>query len=401
MWKTVSEDCNLSCDYCYYSTCGGKAKGKNRIDPDLLRRFIQQYMSETNGIASFVWQGGEPLLAGFDFFQEVVTLQAEFAPPHTIISNAIQTNATLINEQWARFFKKHRFLVGVSLDGPEEINDRRRVTGTGVGSYRQVMRGIEHLRKEGVEFNILTVVHEGNIDRAAELVRFYKQEDFKNIQFLPCMDFRAQQVDKPGVYTITPEQYGKFLCEAFDVWYENGEPKLSIRMFDNMLRVQLNYESEFCVHRETCPKTLVIERNGDAYPCDFYIDDRYKIGNVGVDSLADILNHDNFNTFVNRKKQLPESCSTCQYLKYCHGGCPRNRMWDGENAIETDYFCTSYQMFYSYTEDRMLQIADKVKSFRIERYKEKHKKMPDRNANCICGSGKKFKRCCQLGRRLG
>jgi uncharacterized protein len=249
MWKTVSEACNLACDYCYYSGCGGQPGKIDKIDSVILEKLIKEYMVLSNGVTSFAWQGGEPLLAGLDFFQQVVFLQGKYAPKNTIISNVLQTNATLITEDWARFFKQYNFLIGVSLDGPKEINDARRVTGHGKGSYDRVMNGIKILRKYKVEFNILTVVHENNVRRAKELMEFYQNEDFSYVQFIPCMDFRAQEPNKPGRYLITPEQYGQFLCEAFDIWYNDGNPTTSVRFFDNMLSVYLHQEAELCVHR--------------------------------------------------------------------------------------------------------------------------------------------------------
>lgn len=199
MWKTVSEACNLACDYCYYSRCGGKPGKIDRIEYDVLEKFIKEYMAISNGVAKFAWQGGEPLLAGLEFFEKVVELQAKYAPPHTMISNSLQTNGTLLNDEIAQFLKKYNFLVGVSLDGPKEINDARRITGSGAGSFDRVMRGIELLRKHEVDFNILTVIHENNVNKAKELMEFYQREKFTFVQFIPCMDFRAQETDAKGI----------------------------------------------------------------------------------------------------------------------------------------------------------------------------------------------------------
>jgi len=396
MWKTVSEDCNLACDYCYYSTCGGKPGPKiNRIDSNVLEKFIKEYMAQSNGSVSFAWQGGEPLLAGLDFFEEVVRLQAKHAPPNTVISNALQTNGTLINEEWALFFKKFNFLIGVSVDGPQKIHDSRRVTGSGKGSFEQVMRGINHLRNHEVDFNILTVIHELNVDKARELMEFYTKERFTYIQFIPCMDFRAQQTDKAGKYLITPQQYGRFLCEAFDIWYNEGDPTVSVRFFDNVLSVYLNQEAEICVHRKSCPKTLILEQNGDAYPCDFYISDEYKLGNVGQDSLNDILSSPVYNKFLSMKPKLPDKCIRCEYLPLCHGGCPRNRTWShADDQVDVDYFCNSYLMIYKYAHERMKIVASKIKKRWLEQYLQSGLKLPSRNDVCFCGSGKKFKKCC-------
>ncbi len=398
MWKTVSEDCNLACDYCYYSRIGGKIEGKvKRIDSQLLEKFLKEYMAMTNGIAAFVWQGGEPLLAGLDFFKEVVFFQSKYARPNTVISNAVQTNATLLTDEMARFFKHYNFLVGVSLDGPRDIHDARRVSRSGHGSYDRVMRGVDLLRKHNVEFNILTVLHETNINRARDLIQWYEDEGFQYVQFIPAMDFRAQQPDKPPTYLITPQEYGNFMCEAFDAWYNDGEPRTSIRFFDNMLSVYLNRGAELCIHRKTCPTTLILEQNGDAYPCDFYIHEDFKLGNVGTDSLTEILRRHSRHRFLTMKPTLPQQCTSCEYLRLCYGGCPRNRQWSiGEDSPDTDYFCTSYLQIYAYTRERMEGLANRTRASWLEDHLRRGNKEPERNAPCICGSGVKYKKCCGL-----
>jgi uncharacterized protein len=398
MWKTVSEDCNLACDYCYYSTCGGKPETKIRkIDSAILEKFIQEYMAMSKGSVSFAWQGGEPLLAGLDFFEGVVALQAKHAPPHTVISNALQTNGTLINDRWAAFFKRYHFLIGVSVDGPQDIHDRRRVDSQGQGSFERVMKGISHLRRYNVEFNMLTVIHRDNVGKAKELFRFYEQEKIDFVQFIPCMQFHSKRIDQPGVFEITPEEYGNFLCEAFDCWYNNGNPTISERFFDNMLSVYAHREAELCIHRKTCSKTLILEQNGDAYPCDFYIHSDWKIGNVGTDSLSEILNHPLYDDFSKLKPRLPKACKTCSWLHLCFGGCPRNRSWD-EDLRESypDYFCLSYRQLYAYAHNRMERFSEKVRGNLFAQGIDFHYngKQPGRNELCACGSGRKYKHCC-------
>lgn len=396
MWKTVSEACNLACDYCYYSSCGGQPGKIEKIDSIMLEKFIKEYMDLSNGMASFAWQGGEPLLAGLEFFKQVVFLQAKYAPKNTIISNSLQTNATLITDEWASFFKQYNFLIGVSLDGPKEINDVRRVNGHGSGSFDRVMRGINHLRNAHVDFNILTVIHEGNVGRAKELMAFYQSEGFSHVQFIPCMDFRAQEPNKPGQYLITPEQYGQFLCEAFDIWYNDSTPKRSVRFFDNILSVYLHQEAELCVHRQSCPKTLILEQNGDAYPCDFYMNDDFRLGNVGQDSLIDILNSTKYDDFLGLKPNLPEVCLDCKYLHLCHGGCPRNRAWNqADDTADSDYFCESYLQLYNYGHERMERLAENIKLQWLQNHLRAGRPKPDRNDICLCGSRKKFKKCCE------
>lgn len=365
MWKTVSEDCNLACDYCYYSRLGGQIGPKiNRIQSEVLEKFIREYMQLARGVAAFVWQGGEPLLAGLDFFREVVQFQAAYAKRNTVISNSIQTNATLMTQEWAEFFARYRFLVGVSIDGPQDVHDAHRVNRHGKGSFNRVMRGFDILRREQVDFNVLTVIHPGNISRVDELFDFYREQQFQYIQFIPAMDFHAQDPQKTPRYLISPQEYGRFLCEAFDRWYNNGNPTMSIRFFDNLLRMVLDQEPELCILAKTCPTTLVLEQNGDAYPCDFYMNDKYKIGNVGTDALTDILIRHQQSNFLTLKPTLPEKCQRCEFKQLCHGGCPRNRNWGAQNdVLDVDYFCESYIMFYRHALKRMNILANKLSLF--------------------------------------
>lgn len=394
MWKTVSEACNLACDYCYYSSCNGIPEKIDRIEDQTLEKFIQEYMKLKKGYVPFTWQGGEPLLAGLDFFKRVVQLQTKYAAPHTVIYNAIQTNGTLINREWAEFFKEYRFLVGISLDGPKEINDVRRITGSGKGSFELVMRGIEHLKEANVDFNILTVVHEANVSKGRELMQFYEREEYTHVQFIPCMKFKAQNVGEQGQYTITPKQYGDFLCEVFDIWYNDGNPKRSVRFFDNVLGVYLNQQPEMCQQSESCPKVLVLEQNGDAYPCDFFIQDDYKLGNVREHSLESIINSEKWNDFLSLKQSLPEPCQSCEFLKMCHGGCPRNRMQQN-NEMGVEYFCEGYKQIFKYSQNKMLKLAGNIKRDRLLELEKKGFKFPKRNERCICGSSKKYKNCCE------
>ena len=394
MWKTVSEACNLACDYCYYSHCGGQPKQIERIDPLVLEKFIREYMSQSSGSASFAWQGGEPLLAGLPFFREVVSLQAHYARKGTVIANGVQTNGTLITEDWAKFFKQYNFLVGVSMDGPKEIHDSRRVTHSGSGSFDRVMRGVEYLNQYGVEYNILTVVHPGNVRKVRELMDFYRANNFRWVQFLPSMAFEAQHIEQSGRYEITPEEYGEFLCETFDIWYEEEIPGLSIRMFDSVLAMYMNRAPGFCILAETCGQTLVLEQNGDAYPCDFYMHSDWRLGNVGENSIAELLASPAMRKFSTLKPQMPVACQQCEWKSVCHGGCPRNRVMGSDGEVAPDYFCAAYKRFYQYADERMQNLAVRLRKQLFEENAVSGVSV-GRNDSCPCGSGKKYKRCCQ------
>lgn len=396
MWKTVSEDCNLACDYCYYSGCGGRPDLRRRqINPALLEKTICEYMSHAQGTAGFTWQGGEPLLAGIEFFEQVVALQAKHAPPGTNIGNALQTNGTLITDEWARFFRKYNFLVGVSIDGPREIHDAHRVTATGKGSFDLVMRRIKHLRNHDVDFNVLTVLHQGNVDKPRELWTFYQREGFHYVQFIPGMDFRAQSPDMPPHYLISAEQYGRFLCASFDLWYNDGAPTMSERLFDHALSVCTGRRAETCKYARMCSPTLVIERNGDVYPCDFYLSADHRLGNAGSDSLREIFGSPAYSRFKRLKEQLPGQCRRCSHLNLCHGGCPRDRTWNGSgHATEPDYFCNAYRQFFDYAHERLTLLARRLRVQWLIDHTRSGQEWPGRNETCICGGGGKFKHCC-------
>lgn len=394
MFKTVSNFCNLACDYCYFSGCSGMNIDEVRISDEILEAFMREYMPLTAGAASFAWQGGEPLLASIGFFRKAVQLQAQYALPHTTIINAVQTNGTLINEEWARFFKQYNILVGISLDGPKEIHDKRRPLGSGAGSYEAVMRGIEWLRRYDVDFNILTVIHEDNVNQAEQLLEYYNREGFHYVQFIPAMNFKAQELGETGEFLITPKQYGDFLCRAFDVWLADGRPRTSIRTFDNLLSQHLNHPAELCTHRASCPLSIVIESNGDVFPCDFYMNAAHRLGNVMHDRLPSMLQSSTMKQFQSLKPALPEACVSCEYLSYCHGGCPRNRRWSEHEAVGTDYFCASYKQLYKYSAERMEHLANTVRKDWLRQLKQFGQPLPSRNELCFCGSGLKFKKCC-------
>lgn len=357
MWKTVSEDCNLACDYCYYSRIAGRPETIRKPPLPVLQRVLKNYMASCAGVASIVWQGGEPLLGGMPFFEDVVSLEAQYAKPGTVISNAVQTNGILLNRQWATFFKQYRFLVGLSIDGPRQLHDQRRVNAAGHGTYDRVMAGAGYLRDAGVEFNILTVVGAHNINHVPALMQFYRDNGFHWIQFLPEMAFHSQTPGTPGLYAITPEQYGNFLCEVFDLWYQNGNPDLSIRFIDNVMQTYLHLAPDICTMRSHCPSRLVLESNGDIYPCDFFMGDEWRIGNIMDVSLEEALTSPVMRRFQQLKPDLPEACQRCAWLAQCHGGCPRNRGWAEDPMGQVDYFCESFKQFFAYTDERLRRLV--------------------------------------------
>jgi uncharacterized protein len=393
MFKTVSTDCNLDCAYCYYRESLEGTRVRRRIEPKLLDTFIPQYMAYVadTGAASFAWQGGEPTLAGLAFFERVVALQAHHARPGTTIANALQTNGLLLDDEWGAFLKRYNFLVGISLDGPQEIHDRQRRAKSGRGSFDLVMRGIDVLRRHGVDFNVLCVLGPHNVSHPRELMAFYRAQGFSHVQFIPCMDFQAMEPEKPPTFQITPEQYGAFLAAAFDEWHGDGNPTISIRTFDNFLQSHVGVPNDLCVHGDSCDAGIVVEYNGDAYPCDFYVHPSFKLGNVVEQPLREVLYSPIRAAFVRQKQPLPAECQRCEWLKVCKSGCPRNRADDGP-----DYFCASYKQLFSHADARLRGLAGRVQQ--RQRYVHKLRLEPSlanrRNDFCPCGSGKKQRLCC-------
>ncbi len=401
LFKTVSTDCNLDCSYCYYRESLEGTRVRRRIEPGMLETLVPQYMDYVADIrqAGFAWQGGEPTLAGLEFFRGAIDLQKSHARPGTIISNSLQTNGILLDQGWGSFLKEHRFLVGVSLDGPEEVHDSERKDRGGHGSFRRVMAGIDVLRRDGVEFNILCVVGPHNVDRAQELMRFYRREGFTYIQFIPSMGFQSVEPDKRATYSISAESYGEFLLQVFDQWYENGRPRISVRAFDNFLQSYLGTPNEMCVHGDVCSTALVVEYNGDVYPCDFYVHPEWKLGNILSDPLRAMAESEARRRFAGQKQPLPAACQACEWKTLCKGGCPRNRSTLEDGQTMPEYFCRSYKRFFGHADERLRSLRDRILN-RV-RYQEqlqlagsRNRPRPGRNDPCPCRSGRKFKACC-------
>jgi serine-type anaerobic sulfatase-maturating enzyme len=400
MFKTVSTDCNLDCSYCYYRESLDGTRVRRRIDNGMLEKLIPDVLAYTAdvGATSFAWQGGEPTLAGLPFFEKVVALQRTHARPGMAIRNALQTNAILLDDAWGAFLKRNAFLVGVSLDGPREIHDQLRTDRGGRGSFERVMRGIDVLRRWEVDFNILCVLGPHNVDRPKELMRFYRAQRFSHVRFIPAMDFQAMEPDKPPAYLITPEQYGEFLVQAFDDWHGEGAPTISVRIFDNFLQNTVGVPADLCVHGDRCDAGIVVEYDGSAYPCDFYIHPAWELGNVLEMPLADLVAGPARRAFIAQKHPLPDDCARCEWLAVCRSGCPRNRT-STEDGPTPDYFCRSYKRFFAHADERLGHLAHKVRN--RWRYLEQLEMAPlrvlraGRNDPCPRGSGRKHKQCCQ------
>jgi uncharacterized protein len=398
LFKTVSSDCNLDCAYCYYRESLEGTRPGRRIEPATLEAFLSEYMQYISDakVASLSWQGGEPTLAGIQFFQRAVALEAKYAVPGTTISNALQTNGILLDDRWGEFLAAYSFLAGVSLDGPEQVHDSVRRDRGGHGSFRRVMAGIDVLRRHGVEFNILCVVGPHNVTRVRELTGFFRGEGLEYLQFMPAMNFQSVEPEKPPAYLITAAEYGDFLVSLFDEWHENGFPATSVRTFDAILQSYLGVPNGLCVYSDQCDSGVVVEYNGDVYPCDFYVSDDHCLGNVTEMSLESILERPERQAFVERKSLLPEPCVTCRWRRVCKGGCPRNR--PGQ-AGRPEYFCESHRQLFEHADGRFRELANRIKR-RMSAAQAagaaavREGRAGARNDPCPCGSGRKYKACC-------
>ncbi len=357
--KPVSADCNLSCTYCFY-----KSKVKlypetkiHRMSDEILKNLIAQMLSLAPRKVSFCWQGGEPTLAGLDFYRKVMHYQSIFKAPLQIVENSMQTNGLLIDEKWASFLARSGFLVGVSLDGPREIHDYYRKTSGGLGSYDNVIRCLNILAKFGVKFNILTVIHKRNVKMPRELYNFLTGMGFRYLQFIPCVEKGSD--GNLAEFSVTPEEYGSFLCEVFDEWFNRGAPNTYVRDFEELLISYVTGDTPSCVFGQECGRYIVVEYNGDVYPCDFYVEQKWLLGNLMEEPIEEIIKGKKFAEFKSRKSKLTKKCGRCKWLKYCNGGCPRH--WEILGFTE-NYFCRSYKRFFRHSHKQFLKLKNLVKS---------------------------------------
>lgn len=357
--KPASANCNLNCRYCFYCD-----EGKNRenfsygfMSEETLEILVKKAFEYADGFCGFAFQGGEPTLVGLPFFERLIELQKKYNKNHIQVDNSIQTNGYGLTEEWAEFFAREKFLVGLSLDGIKSTHDAYRVTRKGEGSFAEIMKTAQLFDRFGVEYNILTVVNGKTGLRAAKIYDFYKKNNFRYLQFIACLDPIGQEPGKQP-YSLTPEVYGRFLMELFDRWYddvEKGEQPY-IRQFENVVGVLSGYEPESCEQRGICSVQNVIEADGSVYPCDFYALDEYRLGNVAADDFFYLQSNPVTERFVRESAKSMESCRDCPYFRICRGGCRRNRITLADGSRK-NYFCSAYRMFYEYSLERFLRLA--------------------------------------------
>ncbi|MFX1394990.1 MAG: anaerobic sulfatase maturase [Promethearchaeota archaeon] len=347
--KPVSFDCNLRCKYCFYLRVADEYPKIEhpRMSDEILNKLISQFLQFRFKESIFGWQGGEPTLAGLKFYEKIVELQQKYGERGQVVGNAFQTNGILINDDWAKFFFKYRFLIGLSLDGPKAIYDRYRTSAGGKSVWEKVMNTADCLRLNNVEFNILCVVSKANINQAKLIYNFFLDNGFFHLQFIPALEI--DQKGKRSSFSVNAEQYGKFLCDLFNEWKKEPN-KASIRLFNGIIAHYLNYPKGICTIDNQCAEYLLVEWNGDIYPCDFFVNKDYKLGNLLEENLSSLKNKRD-NKFGRLKSKLSNDCLKCRWLELCYGGCIKDRIFPDNQNPEKSYYCKSYTEFFQYSNE--------------------------------------------------
>lgn len=366
MTKPVSSMCNLSCRYCYYLEKANLYRNEDKagrftMSEDLLERFIRDYIeSQTMPQVLFSWHGGEALMRPLSFYKHVVELQKRYARG-VQIDNSIQTNGTLLTDEWCEFFRENGWLVGVSIDGPQEFHDEYRRNKMGQPSFRKVMQGINLLNKHGVEWNALAVVNDFNADYPLDFYNFFKEIDCRYIQFTPIVErlyphkdgrHLASPMDNGKVsladFSVSPEQWGEFLVTLFDEWVKEDVGKYFIQLFDATLANWVGQQPGVCTMARTCGHAGVMEYNGDVYSCDHFVFPEYKLGNIRTHTLVEMMYGERQQQFgMDKYAKLPAQCKNCEFLFACNGECPKNRFAftaDGEPGL--NYLCSGYKRYF-------------------------------------------------------
>jgi uncharacterized protein len=388
MAKPIGSTCNIDCAYCYYlhkEHLLNQHRGR-RMELSMLERYIRQYIEAQNGSEIiFSWQGGEPTMLGIGFFRDIVEIQRRYAPKDRRICNDLQTNGTLLDDEWCAFLKENDFLVGISIDGPRELHDAFRVDRKGQPTFDKVMRGIGLLKKHGVQFNTLTVVNRINARRPLDVYRFLRNElGSTYIQFIPCVepkDFRSiapqhwpdesmptlgSSAARPGnadsvvtEWSVDPEDWGYFLSRTFDEWCKKDVGRVLVNLFETAIVQTMGRPAQTCVTAEFCGKALAIEHDGEVYSCDHYVYPEWSLGNIRATHLGEMAFSERQQRFGYAKRDsLPEYCRQCRHLRLCWGECPKNRFVkspDGEPGL--NYLCSGIRRFHDHAGPVFRQLA--------------------------------------------
>jgi uncharacterized protein len=405
--KPVGALCNLDCSYCYYlqkELLYPETKSPRMSDELLEHYVLQQIASAPANEILFSWHGGEPTILGLDFYRRVVELQRKHRPEGMRVSNSIQTNGVLLDDEWCRFFADEHFGVGLSLDGPRELHDGFRVNKDGKATHRQVLQSYRTLRRRGVPVDLLCVVHSQNVRHPLDVYRFFKEIEAQYLSFIPLVEPRPGTPAGVGERTVPPQAFGEFLCAIFDEWVRNDMGRIIVQIFEEASRPAFGLDHSLCIFRTTCGDVPVVEHNGDFYSCDHFVNPAHLLGNIRETPLAELIESPAQLAFARAKREtLPEYCRSCEVLDMCNGGCPKDRISAtpaGEPGL--NWLCAGYKRFFTHCRPYTLRMADLAWSGQPpERLMEQLRaeetrplSEAGRNAPCPCGSGRKFKKCC-------
>ena len=359
--KPASGSCNMRCRYCFYAdeTENRAVALLGRMTRETMHTMVDKALAYADGDCTFAFQGGEPTLAGLDFFRDLSGyVDSHQNPKRVRVHYAVQTNGYALDEDWAGWFAENHVLVGISLDGPKELHDRYRVDREGKGTFNRVMAAIRLLEKHGVDFNILTVVSAANARRGQQVYSFFKKQGFRYQQYIECLD-PIGEVQGGHEYSLTPERYEAFLKSVFDAWYQDMKAGRYVynRYFENLMMLLTGQAPESCSLRGVCAAQWVMEADGSVYPCDFYALDQWRLGNILEDSFETMEEARRASGFVEWSRRLPEDCRACRWLPLCRNGCRRNREPVTADSTGKNYFCAAYKHFLEYACPRLMEVC--------------------------------------------
>lgn len=418
MTKPLGAICNLECVYCYYLEKEhlypeSRKAADFRMTGAVLEQYVRQFIgAQRSRDVTFEWQGGEPTLLGLAFFERAIELQEKHRGGK-VVRNSLQTNGTLLDDRWAGFLKDHGFLVGISVDGPPELHDRYRLDKGGAPTHERVMRGLDALRRHGVDFNVLCAVNASNATRPLEVYRYLKTLGTPFLQFIPVVERAAAgppgsppDLTRPAVtpWSVPARAFGEFLCAVFDEWVRHDVGRVFVGQFDHALAAWTGSGATSCVFAETCGGALALEHNGDLFSCDHFVYPEHRLGNILELPMADLVNSERQQGFGAAKRDtLPRECRECPVRFACHGDCPKHRLVQtAEPGRPLSHLCASYKRFFTHVGPAMELMADELRRGRpaanvmgVLRRDDARRALALARPNdpCPCGSGTKFKRC--------
>jgi uncharacterized protein len=361
--KPAGAACNLACRYCYYlgrGPAGEPGGGPARMPEDLLESYIAQHIAASpDEIVRFSWHGGEPTVLGVGYFRRIVAIERRLCPPGRTIANGLQTNGTLLDGEWGRFLAEEGFSVGLSLDGPRDFHDRYRLTRDGKSAFDATMRGTEILRQSGVPTDILCVVGAHNVRHPEEVYGSFRDIGAAFVTFLPLVERRPDAPRGVSPASVPSEAWGDFLCAVFDAWFAGDIGRIKIQIVEEAARTAFGQEHSLCIFRPECGDIPVLERNGDFYSCDHFVDAAHRVGNIRETPLAELLEDPAQRAFGRAKLEcLPRVCRTCEVLAMCNGECPKNRFVPAPGGgPDLNYLCAGYKKFFNHARPFVAAVA--------------------------------------------